>query len=141
MENTLLEKTGLLIVTRCWCGVQHGVPESLYRMVERQHNSGEAQTSIYCPLGHQWSFSGEPNYKKLERQLANTRAQLDQAYAAVRDERESRRATQRRLSATQGVVTRTKNRIANGVCPCCKRHFKDLHRHMAGQHPNYTTAE
>jgi hypothetical protein len=35
-------------------------------------------------------------------------------------------------------VTKLKQRVANGVCPCCHRSFVNLHRHMAGQHPDYT---
>jgi hypothetical protein len=34
-------------------------------------------------------------------------------------------------------MTRIKKRVAAGVCPCCNRSFKDLARHMAGQHPDY----
>lgn len=30
-----------------------------------------------------------------------------------------------------------KNRVANGVCPCCNRHFENLERHMKGQHPDF----
>lgn len=41
---------------------------------------------------------------------------------------------------TKGVVTRTRNRIANGVCPCCDRSFTNLQRHMASKHPDYAHA-
>ena len=38
-------------------------------------------------------------------------------------------------------VSSTKNRIARGKCPCCHKDFKDLHEHMAAQHPTYATPE
>lgn len=31
----------------------------------------------------------------------------------------------------------TLRRIAAGVCPCCRRSFTDLARHMSSQHPDY----
>ena len=37
----------------------------------------------------------------------------------------------------KGQVTRIKKRVANGVCPCCNRTFKDLAAHMSTQHPDY----
>lgn len=49
-----------------------------------------------------------------------------------------RNAAQRALRATKGRLTKTKKRIANGVCPCCNRHFVNLERHMTGKHPDYT---
>jgi hypothetical protein len=56
-------------------------------------------------------------------------------------EREAKEQAERRLSATRGVVTRIRNRVANGVCPCCNRTFADLHRHMASQHPEFVEME
>lgn len=49
--------------------------------------------------------------------------------------------TERRLSATQGVVTRIKNRVGKGVCPCCNRYFANVHRHMANQHPEFAAEQ
>ena len=52
-------------------------------------------------------------------------------------QRDLRQATERQLSATRGVVTRIKNRVGHGVCPCCNRSFGNVARHMADQHPNW----
>jgi hypothetical protein len=54
--------------------------------------------------------------------------------------RADRNQAKRSLAAQKGVTTRIKRRVANGVCPCCKRTFQDLARHMAGQHPRYAEA-
>jgi hypothetical protein len=31
--------------------------------------------------------------------------------------------------------------VKHGVCPCCKRTFENLARHMKGQHPTFAGAE
>lgn len=42
-----------------------------------------------------------------------------------------------RYEKGRGVVTKTKNRIGKGVCPCCNRTFVELARHIATKHPDY----
>lgn len=39
--------------------------------------------------------------------------------------------------AEKAAKTRIKNRIARGVCPCCKRTFQNLAAHMQTQHPGF----
>jgi hypothetical protein len=34
-------------------------------------------------------------------------------------------------------VTKIKNRVGHGVCPCCTRSFQNLARHMASEHPTF----
>lgn len=46
-------------------------------------------------------------------------------------------AERRAHAATKGQLTKTRKRVAGGVCPCCNRSFVNLGRHMAGQHPDY----
>ena len=66
----------------------------------------------------------EKRVKRLEQERNNARDR-----AATID---------RSRSAYMGQVTRLKNRAANGVCPCCTRHFQNLQAHMAKKHPDYT---
>jgi hypothetical protein len=113
------------------CGVVFGFTESLVDIRRDDHKTW------YCPNGHHWSFTGENTEERLKRELkqekdraARTNARLDQ----VRAERDHAKAS---LTSTKGVVTKLKKRVANGVCPCCNRTFKDLARHMAGQHPDF----
>jgi hypothetical protein len=125
-----LTYTGRLVVTTCWCGIRHAVPQELYEMVERQHRDGRKQRDIYCPLGHAWQFSGESEAVVLRRQLA-------QSQRATQASRDLLRQEERSHSATRGHLTRQKKRIAAGVCPCCHRSFKQLARHMETKHPEY----
>lgn len=122
--------SGRLTVTTCWCGIPHAVPDELYAYVLRQQRDGRAQTGIHCPLGHTWTFAGEGEAERLAREVERERA----VASRLRAEKEAER---RSHIATKGHATRLKKRIAAGVCPCCKRSFNDLARHMAGKHPEY----
>lgn len=125
-----LRYSGQLVVNTCWCGMRHAIPEELHDFQHRQHRDGREQTAIYCPLGHTYVTSGEGEAAKLRRQLESERhkagrlaAELDQAEASAR--------------AYKGAATRARKRAGAGVCPCCKRSFSQLRRHMASKHPDF----
>lgn len=130
--TTVSEYAGQLVVLRCWCGVQHAVPQSLRDEQMRYHNTGRSM-SIYCPLGHTYVPSGEPEVLKVQRALAAEISKHDQTKAALKAERN-------KLNSEKAAKSRLKNRVKNGVCPCCKRSFANLHRHMQGQHPDFGNA-
>lgn len=116
---------------RCKCKIF--LPEDLYRAAKNS-----SRISFFCAYGHAQHFvEGETEEQKLRRE----RDQLTQRLAYKDDEiarqRRIREETERRLSATRGVVTRIKNRVGAGVCPCCTRTFANLQRHMASQHPAF----
>jgi hypothetical protein len=125
--TTTLAYSGLLVVVTCpVCGIGHAIPQDLNTQAKRH------RTGVHCPLGHTWIYT-----KSVEQDLAEAKRDAEYYKRRLSGEREDHGRTRRRLSATQGVVTRTKKRIAAGVCPCCKRTFQQLARHMAGQHPDY----
>ncbi len=95
---------------------------------------------IWCPRGHLLTY-GEGEKSKLKRQLANKQAALDGVKRDLDDERDRHAHTEARRRAAKGQLTKTKKRIANGVCPCCNRTFKDLAAHMTTKHPDYATKE
>jgi hypothetical protein len=117
----------------CRCKCEMSLPEDLYRTAKRSSN-----VEFYCAFGHPQHFvEGETEAQKLRRErdrLAQRIAERDDEIARQRTMREE---TERRLAATRGVVTRIKNRVGHGVCPCCQRTFGDLARHMASKHPTY----
>ena len=128
---TTMTYTGTLVVTSCpVCGVMHAIPEGLNQQAKRHGKS------VYCPLGHSWVYT-----KTVEQDLAEAKRDAEYYRGRLDAERTQRRFTERQLRATKGVVTRTKKRIAAGVCPCCHRTFQQLARHMAGQHPEYAAEE
>ncbi|CPT96795.1 hypothetical protein PP633_06125 [Mycobacteroides abscessus] len=110
------------------CGVPFALNDEFIRQRRNDHKT------FYCPNGHRRYYPQENETEKakaavrrLERQLAN------------RDE--DLRAAKVAHAVTKGKLTKTRNRIAKGVCPCCNRSFANLQRHMAGQHPDYTDAK
>lgn len=119
--------------TVIYCGHEGcGVPFALNDEFIRQRR--EDHKTWYCPNGHSRYYPRENETEKakaavrwLERQLAN------------RDE--DLRAAKVAHAVTKGKLTKTRNRVAKGVCPCCNRSFASLQRHMAGQHPGYTDAK
>ena len=112
------------------CGICAGI----YAIAERYAAKCEVdKTSWHCPYCQcNWGYVG-----KSEEQKQRERA--ERAESRARSIQCSLRTTERQLSATRGIVTRTKNRISKGVCPCCNRQFANLHRHMEKKHPEYAS--
>jgi peptide methionine sulfoxide reductase MsrB len=123
------------------CGVRFGAPAHFF-------NSRRAdKRAFYCPNGHSlsWHESEADRLKaKLQKQEQETRKAQE---AAEREHRWRKEATEqarhleRRLAAQRGVTTRMKNRVSNGVCPCCNRTFINLQRHMATKHAGFVAEE
>lgn len=137
MEVWALSETivysGELVVTMCWCGMRHAVPEELRDYQLRMHRDGRDVQSIYCPLGHGHVPAGKGKAAKLREQLEDERARAGRL-AAARDQAEAS------LRAQKAATTRARKRSAAAVCPCCKRSFVQLRRHMAAKHPDFDPA-
>jgi hypothetical protein len=135
MSKTITLQTTLELHICPSCGVEWATSERFLDARREDHRS------FYCPNGHGLSFPQQNDLDKALSEIEKYKKlyQQEQRYAAgVLGERN---AAQRSLSATKGVLTRTKTRIANGVCPCCNRSFANLHTHMQAKHPDYTTEE
>lgn len=110
-----------LAVTSCGeCQIPFAIPDNMY--TARQADG----RSFYCPNGHYVGFKETEN-QRLTRQLKaqqkaaeNLNAELDR--------------TQGSLRATKGVVTKLRKRTAEGACPFCGQHLRDLQRHVGRQH-------
>lgn len=105
------------------------------------------KASFYCPNGHSMSYT-QSEADRLKAQLQKEQQALAKANAAVEREQkwrqeayEEARTLERRLAAQRGVTTRIKNRVHNGVCPCCNRAFVNLQRHMATKHAGFLAEE
>lgn len=122
---TDVRHTVTLVLHECpECGVQYGLTE-VYEDARREDHK-----TFCCPNGHWLSYKSETREQKLRRQLDATTRQLSNTQSELK-------ATEYARRAIKGQLTRTKKRIAAGVCPCCNRSFSNLAAHMAGQHPNY----
>lgn len=112
------------------CGVSFGMPT---HYVQTRRERGGV---FHCPNGHQQVFL-ETEVQKLQKKLAQERQARDQVEARLRDEVLGHRATVGQLRAAKGQLTKQTKRHAAGVCPCCKRTFQQLVRHMKTKHPDF----
>ena len=125
MSAVLNVQTQLKPITCYTCGAVFGLESGFYadRLRDRR--------DFYCPNGHSQHFIGKTDAERLQELLEKERARSEFLRREVEQQRRSK-------SAIKGQLTKTKNRIAKGVCPCCNRQFQDLHRHMETKHPDYT---
>lgn len=117
------------LVHFCDCS-QCGVP--IYGPEQKQIGAlaHKGKNNFHCINGHSQIYIGETDAEK----LAAVRVELNAAL-----ERESR--ANRLKEAARADLRRTKNRVANGVCPCCNRTFQNLAAHMKTKHTDYAGQE
>jgi hypothetical protein len=92
--------------------------------------------SFYCHNGHSMSYT-ETETMRLQKQIENLKQREQWALEGKARALESARHQEARARTYKGKVTQLKRRVGNGVCPCCKRTFSQLARHMACKHPEY----
>ncbi len=138
MADTFVATIALVAVSCGKCDAVFGMESQFY---DRRRDDHE---TCYCPNGHPRCFTSKSEAEELRDQLAREKHHREQAQALaehrrkrIEEEQQSARRITRRLNATRGVVTRQKNRIAKGKCPCCSKTFKDVAHHMKTQHPNW----
>lgn len=120
---TISKRISLVQEDCCACDITYAVPEAFKN---KRLQDGQL---FYCPSGHAQSYTESEN-KTLRRQV-------EQLQAKLTHERDQRLAAEAEAARTAQEAQRTRTRVANGVCPCCKRSFANVARHMKGQHPNY----
>lgn len=115
----------LVEICCCKCGMTFAMPSDVNQQYIDNGNS------FYCPRGHQQHYLGESVKEKLARQLAQTKDALNF---------QRRKSTQlaHQVRAQKAAKTKLKNRIKHGVCPCCKRTFQNIAKHIATKHPGYS---
>lgn len=130
MTGTIV-RTVTIVSLHCGeCHVLFGLNQSYHEAAKRDG------TTFCCPNGHRIGYS-DTEVSQLEREKAKVERQLQWAREDRADLRERLDHETRSKAAVKGHLTRTRRRVAAGVCPCCNRSFKDLARHMQGQHPEY----
>lgn len=103
-----------------------------FLMSSSQYNARAKDKKVWwCPnCGDTRIFPGETEEDKLQRRLTFEKQRRTEAEREAEYHRNSARAQ-------KAAKTRIKNRIANGVCPCCNRTFKQLAAHMCRMHPDF----
>jgi hypothetical protein len=118
----------------CRCKAPMFLPAELYHSAKRSPS-----ISFFCAYGHSQHYpAGESEETKLRRERDRLAQRLAEKDDRITQLREHAQAAERRAAAARGQVTKIKNRVGHGVCPCCNRTFENLARHMANQHPTFT---
>ena len=126
----LTVETKFEVIYCCSCRIAFAVPNSV------RSDWREKGTTFWCPNGHQQHYS-ESDVQKLRKALEIEQRNAKFARENAAAERQAREQTERRLSARKAANTRLRNRVKNGVCPCCNRTFMNLHDHMKTKHPDF----
>jgi len=104
---------------------------SVFAMTKSKYSRcNDDKEEWYCPNGHRSTF-GQTTVSKLEEKLALERRKSDTLQMDLK-------YSEDQVRSQKAAKTRLKNRIANGVCPCCNRSFQNLHRHMKSKHPDFS---
>lgn len=132
MGLTLTATTSFYVDVCCNCGMQFAMPTEFNNIRRNDHKT------FYCPSGHPQSYQQESEAEKLRRDRDRLAQRVAERDDDVKRARERADAAERRSAAARGQVTKIKNRVGHGVCPCCNRTFGDLARHMTTKHPTFT---
>lgn len=110
------------------CGVRFAMPANLIASLR------ETKATFYCPNGHGQSYRGSET-ERLKRELEAAKLRVQRAEETAMTRLRERDAAELQVRLTRGKLRAHKQRAANGVCPCCKRSFVQLARHMRTKHP------
>jgi hypothetical protein len=121
------------ITEECYkCGITFAVPAYFHRQCKEQGKAKE----FFCPNGHgQVYMDGE--VEKLRKQIELEKKNAEWFADRLKRSQSKELMTEYRRRAAQGQLTKIKKRVGDGVCPCCRRTFSNLQRHMHNQHPEF----
>ena len=105
------------------CAIEFGVPQYFN---EKRREDCEV---FYCPNGHRQAYITS-SLSKLKKELAETHRELDRARVETREQRS-------KVAKIGRSYAKVRERVKNGVCPCCTRTFENLARHMKSKHPEF----
>jgi hypothetical protein len=116
------------------CGVEVILPKELKNRRKENHEG------FYCCNGHVQCYLGKTELEKAQELLATERRWREQEKESHARTKAQLEHSDRSRAALKGKVTEIRNRVGNGVCPCCNRSFTNLRRHMHMKHPGFKDA-
>lgn len=120
MSQTFTETVTLEKIDCGRCGGTYAINE---RLVRDRSDYGGSWHCPYCQCS--WGYH-EGALTKVQRELEAAKAETRAAKCETLREQLTRQETEKKL-----------RRVKNGVCPCCKRSFCNLMRHMKTKHPEF----
>ena len=117
---------GIEFVTEqcCNCGIAFAVTSDFQNRRMKDHKS------FYCPAGHGQHYSDKSEEQRLREQLEQKQQELSRAQTRAE-------SIARQRDQVSKTYHRMRERVKNGVCPCCNRTFENLMNHMRTKHPDY----
>lgn len=128
--NTILGSLTLVEETCCNCFTHFAMDRALNSSLRAKGGT------FYCPNGHGQHYT-ESEVQKLKKELESAKKRMGWAEDSATRALAQAEQVKREKAAIKGQLTKTRNRIANGVCPCCNRTFVNVGRHMHTKHPNF----
>jgi DNA-binding XRE family transcriptional regulator len=108
------------------CGIAFAMTADFEKRRRNDHKT------FYCPAGHALHYNGPSEAQKLKQELERKEQMLAAAQArAATAENERKQIT--------SAHKKMRERVMNGVCPCCNRTFQNLMQHMRSEHPDYSS--
>jgi hypothetical protein len=117
------------------CGVRIVMPSNLKAQKVRD------QSNFFCINGHAQRFCGETEEAKLKRALEFEKNRREAAERSEASAQERANAARKAEAIARGKLKAQSERVKNGVCPCCTRHFSNIGRHLATKHPEFAKKE
>ena len=131
MPSTFTESTTYYVQTCIVCGISFGMPKEFDRLCR------QTRQTFYCPNGHNQHYVGKTEAERLKQQLEAKQSALEFTERQLTRAKQEARTAEHRRRAEKAAKTKLQKRVANGVCPCCHRHFENLQRHIETKHPEF----
>lgn len=123
MGSHFVQGVTLETETCCACGVVFAMTADFMR------RRREKQDWFYCPAGHAQHYT-KSEETRLREELSRAHRDIDRAKQAEAEQRT-------KVAQIAKSYNRVRQRIRNGVCPCCNRTFQNLANHMRTEHADY----
>ncbi len=108
----------------CECGTNFAMTQDLQSKFLR------SRKSFFCPNGHSQHYIEKTVEQKLKDQLVKKTRRINSLNSNVNNLKKQKNKVVKQYN-------HVRNRIKNGVCPCCNRTFTNLLNHMETQHPEF----
>lgn len=128
--NTITHTDTLIVEECCNCGIAFAMPKDF--QLQRRNDKGR----FFCPNGHGQSYTRSTE-QILRQQLEDEKRYRQWDKEKISSLSHELQHQKYKTMAERSAKARLKKRIAAGTCPCCKRTFSNMARHIAHQHPNY----
>jgi hypothetical protein len=120
--TTFQETISLTKIDCGMCGASYAINERFRQKCEQE---GHSWTCPYCKCV--WGYTNNNENSRLKKELEQKQRDLTAAKCETLRQEQLREKAEKKL-----------RRVHNGVCPCCKRSFQNLQRHMATVHAGKT---